>query len=110
MANNDSDFADTVYKYYGKPGWIVTMAFSILLMLSVVVIYYELMSQALFPIIAAILEWVNGNEISLTTEIAFSHFSLFYTCIILSIILYPIVSKKDMSVFIKLNSFGVVFV
>jgi len=35
MARNDSDFADTMYKYFGQKGWIITMAFSHFLMLAV---------------------------------------------------------------------------
>lgn len=79
MAGNDTDFSDTVYKYYGKYGWLVTMIFTNFLMFAVVVIYYELMSQALFPIIIAIIKWISNNEISLDTSLAFDRFSLFYT-------------------------------
>ena len=84
LAGTDTDFADTVYKYYGKYGWLITMAFSNFLMFAVVVIYYELMSQALFPIIAAIIEWIFKKEVSLDTSLAFDRFSLFYTCIALT--------------------------
>ena len=86
------------------------MIFTNFLMFAVVVIYYELMSQALFPIIIALIKWILKKEVSLDTGLAFDRFSLFYTCIALTIILYPIVSKKDLSVFIKLNTFGVLFV
>ena len=79
-------------------------------MFAVVVIYYELMSQALFPIILALIQWITNHEISLDTGLALNRFSLFYTCIALTIILFPIVSKKDISLFIKLNTFGVLFV
>lgn len=110
LAGSDTDFSDTVYKYYGKYGWLVTMIFSNFLMFAVVVIYYELMSQALFPIIVAIIEWIGKEKISLDTDFSLSRFSLTYTCIALTIILYPVVSKKDISLFIKINSFGVLFV
>jgi amino acid permease len=43
-AKNDEDYADTVYKYFGSKGWLFTMGMSILLIFSVLVIYYELMS------------------------------------------------------------------
>lgn len=51
---SDNDFSDTVYKYFGNWGWRVSMIFSILLMWSAIVIYYEYMTQALFPCLAAI--------------------------------------------------------
>jgi sodium-coupled neutral amino acid transporter 9 len=86
------------------------MMFSNLLMFAVVIIYYELMSQALYPVIAAVLEWVFNTEDNLDTGLAFDRFSLFYTCIALSVILYPVVSKKDISLFVTVNSFGVIFV
>lgn len=84
LARNDLDFSDTVYKYYGKYGWLITMAFSNFLMFAVVVIYYELMSQALFPVIAAIIEWIWGTEVSLDISFTLSKFSLAYTCIALT--------------------------
>lgn len=79
LAGTDEDFSDTVYKYYGKYGWVVTMAFSNFLMFAVVVIYYELMSQSLFPIIAAIIEWIWKEHVSLDTDFDLSKFSLTYT-------------------------------
>jgi len=41
---HDTDFSDTVYKYFGDWGWRVCMLFSILLMFSAIVIYYEYMT------------------------------------------------------------------
>lgn len=50
----DKDFSDTVYKYFGVWGWRISMLFSILLMFAAIVIYYEYMTQQLYPVIAAI--------------------------------------------------------
>lgn len=86
------------------------MLFSNFLMFAVLVIYYELMSQALFPVIAAIIEWIFHTKVELDTGLIFNKFSLLYTCLALSIILYPVISKKDISLFIKVNSFGVIFI
>ena len=45
----DLDFADTVYKYFGKWGWRAMIGCQILLLVSATVIYYQYMSQGLFP-------------------------------------------------------------
>lgn len=59
----------------------------------------------------AILEWITGKEhIADMEKIYFDWFSLPYTCLIFSALLYPVVSRWDLSLFIKMSSFGIFFV
>lgn len=69
-------------------------------------VYYELMSQALYPIIEAIIQWSGGTEKALSLGFNLHEFSLTYSCAILSVILFFLVTFGNIEVFIKLNSLG----
>ena len=59
----------------------------------------------------AVVEWITGEEYDINTDhIYLNRFSLPYTCIIFSAILYPVIMKRDLSLFIRIGSFGVIFV
>lgn len=87
------------------------MLASIVLMFGAVVIYYELMTQAIYPCLNALIYWIFGVDNPFDPSLlTFKHFSLSYTCIIVTAVLFPVVCKRDFSVFIKINSYGVLFV
>lgn len=109
-SENVDDYADTVYKYFGKNGWRFSIGGSVVIIMSVWVIYYEIMSQSLYPCINALLKWTFGVESKFTLEPAFNRFSLQYSWLILTAILFPVISMKEISIFIRLNVFGSVFV
>lgn len=67
------------------------------------------MSQALYPIIGAIIQWITGNNDEISLAFTLNEFSLAYTCIILSVILFFIVSFGNIEFFIKINSYGTIF-
>ena len=99
------------YNSIGSKGWIFTMLASIVLMFGAVVIYYELMTQAIYPCLNALIYWIFGVDNPFDPSLlTFKHFSLSYTCIIVTAVLFPVVCKRDFSVFIKINSYGVLFV
>ena len=110
LAGKELDFSMVVYRYFGNFGWFTTVFFLNFLMISVIIIYYEMMSQSLFPILAAIIEWVFETKINLKTDFTLDEFSLTYTCIGLTFILYPIINKKDMTIFIRVSSIGIICV
>lgn len=61
--------------------------------------------------ISALLKWIGGIDIDQDiSSIHLDSFSLPYTCVIFSLIAYPVLSMKDLSLFIKVGSFGIVFV
>jgi len=78
VAQDDEDFADTVYKYYGKKGWMLTMFGSITFIYAACNVYYELMSQALYPIIEAVIQYSNGTDEPLSLDFELGKFSLTY--------------------------------
>jgi len=43
------------------------------------------------------------------TDIDFKEFSYSYTCIIVFFIMFAITARKDLSIFIKINTYGVIF-
>ena len=72
-------------------------------------VYYELLSQSLYPVIEALIQWTTKDEYDIDLSFTLTKFSLPYTCILLSIFLYIIISFGNIKVFIKLNSYGTVF-
>lgn len=61
----------------------------------------------LYPILLALTQENEADEISLDPN--FKEFSYSYTCLMVAIILYIVTLKKDLSIFIRINSYGVLF-
>ena len=72
-------------------------------------VYYELLSQSLYPIIEAIIQWVTKEEYEISLDFTLSKFSLPYTWLILSVVLFIIICYGNIKFFIKLNSYGTIF-
>ena len=86
------------------------MLFSILLMFAAIVIYYEYMTQQLYPVLAAIGRTDDPTK-DISMDIKFDRWpSLPYVCILFSILCFPVISKRELSLFIKIGSYGVIFV
>jgi hypothetical protein len=66
----------------------------------------------LFPILDGIRALISGGEIKeyISTAVDFSKFSLTYTCLLMFLVLYPIVNKKDLTFFTKMSAYGVIFI
>ena len=45
----------------------------------------------------------------MTGEIDFGEFSYSWTCLIIFVVLFILTARRDLSIFIKINTFGVVF-
>lgn len=50
-AGNDIDYTDTLKKTFGKKGWIVGMSLFIFQLSIPIIIYFQLLTQFLYPII-----------------------------------------------------------
>lgn len=68
------------------------------------------MSQSLYPIIEAAIQWSTGTDEELSLAFKLNEFSLVYACLILTPILFLIVSFGNINIFIKANSFGTIFI
>lgn len=109
----DNDFCDTVYKYFsifggnfGKFGKYLNVIFSLSTNIGFCFVYFIIINQNLFLCINELLK-ILGISSSDDLTPSFSHFSLIYCGIIILIILFPLLILKDISVLIKINSFGI---
>lgn len=62
--------------------------------------------------ISLVVQIIFGKELvaESQTEINFAKYSLPYTCILMFFVMLPVITKKDFSIFIKINSVGALFV
>jgi len=80
------------------------------LIVGAVAVYYVIMCSVLYPILLAIYVWCSGANPEYQDKPTFSSFSTSYCAIFLFPILVWLCSKKDLKVFMKVGSFGIVFV
>ena len=59
--------------------------------------------------IVAVLEVFTGEHRELSTRMDFSEFSYSWTCVIVFVLISLITMKKDLSIFVKFNTYGVIF-
>ena len=109
------DFSDTVAKYFGRNygfyGRSLQIMSSIIMNLGALFIFLLIISQNLYDLLAFIIVKLGFNlDVSLGQKPVFNSFSIFYAGVILSILLFPLLIRKDISFLIKMNSFGVYFV
>ena len=109
-AGNDIDYTDTLWKHFGRPGWTFGMISFIIMFTVPVVLLFQLLSQNLFPIILAAIEIFTGGNRELNLAPDWSEFSYSWTCVIIFLIVYVMGIPKDVSIYAKINSFGVVFI
>ena len=109
-AGNDIDYTDTLWKQFGKPGWTFGMISFIIMFTVPIILLFQLLSQNLFPIILAVIEMINGGDRELSLDVDWSEFSYSWTCVIIFATVYIMGIPKDVSIYAKINSFGVVFI
>lgn len=122
MTGTDNDFSDTARKYYGKFTCLLTFVFigplgyyiglvaPGILILGAIIVYFVIMCQMFYPIILCLYSWISGNNPTYYADPTFAHFSQSYCAIFLAIVLIAICSKKDMNIFMRIGSFGVIFI
>lgn len=109
-AGSDDDYTDTLKKTFGKRGWYFGMILFIMMLTIPIVIFFQLLAQFLYPIILVIIELSNGKNLPLDfTSIIWNSFSYTWTCIIIFAYLFALTAIRDISIFIKINTYGVVF-
>ena len=83
-----------------------------MLILGAVAVFFVTMNQVLYPMILAIVVWCGGdkNTIEYREDPTWEWFSGNYTALILFAIMTALCSKKDIKIFMKLGSYGVIFV
>jgi hypothetical protein len=98
-------------RFYGHKGSYAALISTAFILYGGVLIYYQLMSQTLFPFIVGIQDIITGNYTpSVDTEADFTYFSLSWTSIIIFVPLYLVICLQDRKIFIRLSSYGVLFI
>ena len=75
-------------------------------------VFFVTMNQVLYPMVLAITVWITGNDDTIVYHLdpTWEWFSSNYTALILFVIMTAICSKKDIKIFMKIGSYGVIFV
>lgn len=109
-AGNDPEYFDTLYKYWGKWAYYLGFISTLLIMVAAVCAYFVILSQMLYFILLALIEWMGKVELEIITDANFKQFSLSYMALIVFAVEFTITLKKDLTIFIKLMSVGSIFI
>ena len=107
-AGKDIDYTLTMKKAMGKSGYTFGMTAFIINLMVPVLIFFQLQAQALFPVLLFCIGQGN-REMDPDTkyEPSWDRFSYSYTCVIILLLTFLVTLKKDLSLYIKLNTIGV---
>jgi hypothetical protein len=94
----------------GNFGFYAALLCPAVLILGAVVVYYVLLCQALYPLLLAIYALCSSTHPTEQIKPVWNHFSTVYVALALFPILVWLCSKKDLSIFMRIGSFGIVFV
>ena len=115
----DADYSVTAKKYYGNLcqtyalgnfGFYAALLCPAVLILGAVVVYYVLLCQSLYPLLLAIYALCSSTKPPEQQKPLWNTFSTAYVALALFPILIWLCSKKDLSIFRRIGSFGIVFV
>ncbi len=111
-SGNDNEYFDTLYKYWGKWAYYLGFISTLLIMIAAVTSYFINLSSMLYYVLLAILEWTGaiGKDFNPVTTVNFGTFSQGYVTIFVFIMEAFITSKKDLSIFIRLMTYGSAFI
>jgi hypothetical protein len=79
-------------------------------MVAAVTSYFINLSTMLYYIALGLADWISGNNYKPVNSADFSTFSLAYMAILVFLIELLVTSKKDLSIFIRLMSYGSAFI
>jgi sodium-coupled neutral amino acid transporter 9 len=102
------DPADIMEMIWGRKGKILTLSMSALVMIGAGIAYNIIMNSALFSMLDGISIWSSGSSIG--CEACWDKFSTRYTPLIIMGVLFILLSMKEKSSFVRLNSGGVIFI
>ncbi|CDW86646.1 UNKNOWN [Stylonychia lemnae] len=105
--DEEQDFTETLQRYFGKFGSYLGILSAIFALMIPLMFFFQIICQTLFPSIIAMTSTLQNPTIDLYPD--FSKFSYSYTCLAIFALLFIVSLKKDLKIFIKINSFGVIF-
>ena len=106
VAGNDTNFSDTMHRYFPAYGWSISMACFIINFYVGIILFFQVLTQSLYPILL----YAIGSDAPIEMTTDWSQFSLSYTCLILLVIVLGMTAPRNTSYIQKVNAFGVVFV
>ena len=101
-----------MYKYWGKWAYYLGFISTLLIMIAAVTSYFINLSSMLYYIILAVLEWTHAisQDFKPVTSADFGVFSQAYVTLIILGMELLITAKKDLSIFIRLMTYGSAFI
>ena len=107
-AGTDVDYTDTMRTAMGPAGYKFGMACFIINLMVPVILFMQLMAQALYPVILTFIDLSTGNETdTVDTDVNWSSFSYSWTCVIILVLEFAMTLRRDLDIYIKLNTIGV---
>ena len=106
VAGNDTNFSDTMHRFFPRYGWSVSMTCFIVNFYVGIILFFQVLSQSLYPILL----FAMGEDVQIEMKTDWSQFSLSYSCLILLGIVLLMVLPRNTSYIQKVNAFGVVFI
>jgi amino acid permease len=114
---NDKDYVFTLRKYFGKPGFYMGLIGPTVLIFGAITVYFVVIVQSIYPLLFTLLTKVFKMDLQYRDTSKgdphyydFEHFSPSYIALGMYVILVSVSMKKDLSIFIKLSSIGVLCV
>lgn len=110
-AKNDKDYVFTLRKYYGNWGWYLGLIGPALLIFGALVAYFNVIVTNIYSVLYYFLVKVAKMDIKYISIDPnpfknFDKFSPAWMSVVMYFILVPVSLKKDLSIFIKMGSFG----
>jgi Na+/proline symporter len=69
-----------------------------------------MLAQSLFPVLLFIIESIKGGDRVMILKPDWTQFSYSWTCVIIFVITFCMTASRNLAIFVKINSFGVIFV
>lgn len=115
-ARDDLDFTETLKRNFGLRGWYFGMFVFVAMLTIPIMLYSQLLAQMLYPILYVVFKDKLDDHSatdhhhgigSLAPD--FTKFSYSYTCFIVFLVLMTLGEMKQINIFIKINTVGVLF-
>jgi amino acid permease len=109
-AGTDIDYTDTLKRNFGQNGWYFGMTCFIMNLYVPILIFFQLMAQNLCPVLLALIDLCSGANTDMNTKPNWGEFNYTWTCVIIFFIVFAMTAIKDLNIFVRINSFGVIFI
>ena len=94
----------------GPVGYYTGLIAPAILIVGAIIVFFVIMTQVMYPDLLAIYAWISGTTPPFDLDPSFTRFSPSYVGFMLFVILVIICNKKDINIFMRIGSFGVIFV